>query len=221
MPETRGAAWRAVSARAALSLLVTVILVAARVSPVVAQGDSETDSTSLAERPFVPGGIYDKPFIVRTGRANLGGYLDAQARYAREAGVSEFTFLLQRLNLFVFAPVSERVRVAAEIEFEDGGEEVKIELGIVDFEIHPSATFRAGILLSPLGRFNLAHDSPANELTDRPLVSTEILGVTLSEPGMGFLGTLYPSERSRITYEAYLTNGFDDGVLTEGEGGAS
>lgn len=197
--------------------VVTTVLATFAAYPAAAQNDSGAAPDSL-ERPFVSGGIYDKPFIVQTGRASLGGYLDAQARYTRDAGVGEFTFLLERLNLFVFAPVSERVRVAAEIEFEDGGEEVKIELGIVDFEIHEAATFRAGILLSPLGRFNLAHDSPANELTDRPLVSTEIIGVTLSEPGMGFLGAFYPSGRSRVTYEAYLTNGFDDGVLTEGEG---
>jgi hypothetical protein len=203
---------------ASLSLLTTVMVLAVHARVAVAQSDSLTVSQERADRPFVPGGIYDKPFIVRTGRASLGGYVDMQARYGRENGVAEFTFLLERLNLFVFAPVSERVRVAAEIEFEDGGEEVKIELGIVDFEIHPAATFRAGILLTPLGRFNLAHDSPANELTDRPLVSTEIIGVTLSEPGLGVLGTFYPGERSRITYEAYATNGYDDGVVTEGEG---
>ncbi len=201
-----------------MRMLATAILLAAQASPVIAESAAVEDSLARAERPFVPGGIYDKPFIVRTGRASLGGYVDAQARYARDDGVAEYTFLLERLNLFVFAPVSERVRMAAEIEFEDGGEEVKIELGIVDFEIHPAATFRAGILLTPLGRFNLAHDSPANELTDRPLVSTQIIGVTLSEPGMGLLGTFYPSERSRITYEAYATNGYDDGVVTEGEG---
>lgn len=215
---TRRDVARGTSAGAIPSFVVTTILVAACVSVAVAQGDSWSAPQDSVERPFVPGGIYDKPFIVETGRASLGGYVDLQGRYGRAAGVSEFTFLLERLNLFVFAPVSERVRVAAEIEFEDGGEEVRVELGIVDFEIHPAATFRAGILLSPLGRFNLAHDSPANELTDRPLVSTAIIGVTLSEPGMGFLGTFYPSEHSRITYEAYATNGFDDGVIAEGEG---
>ena len=46
---------------------------------------------------------------------------------------------------------------------------------MIDFEVHPALNFRGGIILSPLGRFNLAHDSPANELTDRPLVSTAAL----------------------------------------------
>lgn len=166
-------------------------------------------------RPFVAGGIYDKPFLLNVDeRAVFGGYLDAQSRHERTEGFkSETTFKLQRLNLFAFASLSDRVRIASEIEFEDGGKEVKIELAVVDFEIHPALTFRGGMLLSPLGRFNLAHDSPANELTDRPLVSTEIIPTTLSEPGMGFLGSFFPSEKSRITYEAYLVNGFDEGIV--------
>ena len=60
---------------------------------------------------------------------------------------------------------------------------------------------RGGMLLSPLGRFNLSHDSPLNEFTDRPLVSTEILGVALSEPGFGALGPFGLSTTGRITYE--------------------
>lgn len=192
---------------------LTLLFLFAVVGPAAAQ---ETDATE--ERPFVTGGVYDKPFIVESSRASFGGYLDAQYRYERTDGIPESSFILQRFNLFAFAPVSERVRVAAEIEFEDGGEEVKIELAIVDFEIHPSVSFRGGMLLTPLGRFNLAHDSPTNELTDRPLVSTEIIGVTLSEPGMGFYGSFYPANRWRITYETYLVNGYDDGVVTGGEG---
>ena len=74
-------------------------------------------------------------------------------------------------------------------------------------------TFRGGIILSPLGRFNLAHDSPTNELTDRPLVSTEIIPTALSEAGMGFYGAWYPTGQSRVTYEVYGVNGFGDGVI--------
>ena len=133
-------------------------------------------------RPLVRGGIYDKPFLAHLGEsAALGGYLDAHFRYLRTDGATdEMTFKLQRINLFTYASLSDRIRVASEIEFEDGGQEVKVELAIVDFEIHPALTFRGGIILSPLGRFNLAHDSPANDLTDRPLVSTEIIPTTLS-----------------------------------------
>jgi hypothetical protein len=41
-----------------------------------------------------------------------------------------------------------------------------------------------------------------------------IIPTTLSEAGVGFFGTMYPSESSVLTYEAYVVNGFDAGLLT-------
>jgi hypothetical protein len=115
--------------------------------------------------------------------------------------------------------VSDFVRIGAEIEFEEGGSEIKLEYAAIDFLIHPRFALRGGMLLSPLGRFNLAHDSPLNEFTDRPLVSTELLGTALSEPGVGALGYVPVGGMGRITYEAYLTNGFHDGLITNSEAG--
>jgi hypothetical protein len=74
------------------------------------------------------------------------------------------------------------------------------------------------MILSPLGRFNLAHDSPLNPFTDRPLVSTEILGVALSEPGLGVLGSIRLGDIARVTYELYGVNGFNAGVLETSSG---
>jgi len=166
-------------------------------------------------RPLVEGGIGDKPFVEgQVGKTRLGGYTEAHFRYGRSDGITEeITFVAKRFNLFTYTPVSDRLRVASEIEIEEGGEEIKLEIAALDFEIHPALTFRGGVILSPLGRFNLAHDSPANDLTDRPLVSTEIIGTALSEAGMGFYGALYPSANARIAYEIYGVNGFDDGVI--------
>jgi len=177
--------------------------------------------TTMIDRPFVTGGIYDKPYITRLrGRASIGGYAETAFRFEREAGFkNEMSFGVERFNLFAFAPVSDRVRLAAELEFEEGGGEINLELAIIDFELHPAMTFRGGILLSPLGRFNLAHDSPANEVNDRPLVSTEIIPATLSEPGMGFLGSIHPAAPWRVTYEAYLVNGFHGGIINDSPNG--
>ncbi len=183
-------------------------------------------STAIAgaqdrERPLVKGGIGDKPFIVRTGsNTSIGGYAEAHFRYERAEGFTEeITFEPKRFNLFTYTPVSERVRVSSELEFEEGGEEIKIEIAVIDFEVHTALTFRAGIILSPLGRFNLAHDSPSNDLTDRPLVSTQLIPTALSEGGMGFYGAFYPNAQSRITYEIYGVNGFDDGIILADEAG--
>ena len=174
------------------------------------------DTTRTPERPFVEGGVYDRPYLTRLlGRTAIGGYAEAHTRLERVDGVTEeFGFRIQRWNLFTATQVSDFIRIGAELEFENGTEEIKLEYAAIDLAIHPSLAFRAGMVLSPLGRFNLSHDSPRNEFTDRPLVSTEILGVALSEPGLGALGRFGLGGSRRLTYEVYATNGFTDGLLT-------
>jgi hypothetical protein len=172
-------------------------------------------------RPFVRGGVYDKPFQTRLlGRTAIGGYAEAHARYERVDGVRDDAgFEAKRFNLFANARVSDFVRFAAELEFEDGGREILLEFAAIDLRIHPALTLRGGMILSPLGKFNLSHDSPLNEFTDRPLVATEILGVALSEPGFGILGQLPAGRAGRLTYELYATNGFHDGLIAGAEDG--
>jgi hypothetical protein len=174
------------------------------------------DSTLVDERPFVTGGQWDKPYLTTLlGRIAIGGYVEAHARYEREDGVrSALGFEAKRFNLFASSRVSDLVRFGAELEFEEGAEEIKLEFATVDLMVHSALGFRAGMLLSPLGRFNLAHDSPLNEFTDRPLVSTEVVGVALSEPGLGAFGVLpLAGGSARLTYEIYAVNGFHAGVV--------
>jgi len=192
-------------------LAVSLVLIATSAGAQV-RDTVRADST----RPFVRGGVYDKPYQTRLlGRTAIGGYAEAHARYERVDGITGgLGFEAKRFNIFTSTRVSDFVRMAAELEFEEGGEEVKLEYAAIDVRIHPALTLRGGMLLSPLGRFNLSHDSPLNEFTDRPLVSTEILGVALSEPGFGILGQLPAGRQGRVTWEAYFTNGFHDGLIT-------
>ncbi len=190
-----------------------VALVVAAAAPLAAQ--DTTRAQRPAERPFVEGGQYDRPYLTRLlGRTAVGGYAEAHARYERADGVTEEAgFSARRWNLFTATQVSDFVRIGAELEFEDGTEEIKLEYAAIDFGIHPAFSLRAGMLLSPLGRFNLAHDSPRNEFTDRPLVSTDLLGVALSEPGLGAFGRFALAGDARVTYEVYAVNGFDEGLI--------
>lgn len=192
---------------------ITLGLVLAVATPAFAQQRDTVRADST--RPFVRGGVYDKPYQTRLlGRTAIGGYAEAHARYERVDGLIEDAgFELKRFNLFTSTRVSDFVRIAAEVEIEEAGEEIKLEYAAIDVRIHQLLTVRGGMLLSPLGRFNLAHDSPLNEFTDRPLVSTEILGVALSEPGFGVLGQAPVGGQGRLTWEAYMTNGFDDGLI--------
>ncbi|HHT9119992.1 MAG TPA: hypothetical protein ACFYD3_05550 [Candidatus Hypogeohydataceae bacterium YC41] len=179
-------------------------------------------------------GIYTKPFLRRAGRNTyLGGYMDASYRM-QQSGKDRFEVL--RFVPFIYADVSDRVKVASEIEFEHGGAaekegvrgdaatdvngksvpildgEAKLEFATIDFQIKEWINMRAGIILVPLGKFNLVHDAPLQELVDRPLVDTFIIPTTLSQAGMGFFGTLYPTEMSKLDYEIYATNGFGNDI---------
>ena len=200
----------ALPARTAALVGLVCASMLAHVTPALAQRDTTVKDT--VERPFVRGGVYDKPYLARLGgRTTIGGYAEAHARWERVDGKrDEAGFEAKRFNLFTNARVSDFVRIGAELEFEDGGSEIKLEYAAIDLRIHPALTLRGGMLLSPLGKFNLAHDSPLNEFTDRPLVSTELLGVALSEAGFGAFGQVGFARTGRFTYEVYATNGFHD-----------
>jgi len=170
-------------------------------------------------RPEQPGGIDDKPYVTSVGDvASLGGYMDMEFEWNGDAT----TFDQHRFVPFITGYVSDRVTVSAEIEFEHGGNveeggEVKLEYAVADFRFTEALNFRGGVILSPLGSFNLLHDSPLNDLTERPTVSRQIIPSTLSESGMGFFGTAYPGEESVLSYQAYLVNGFNEDIV-DGDG---
>ena len=179
-------------------------------------------TTASAEpRPGVSGGITDKPYLSRGGSTiMLGGYMDQEFEWNEGAGN---TFDAHRFVPFITAHVSDRVVVSTEIEFEHGGNpdtdgEIKLEYAVMDFQLNDKLNYRGGVILSPLGLFNLRHDSPLNDLTARPIVDRQVMPSTLSEAGMGFFGTAYPSDETAVSYEVYLVNGFDEGVL-DGEDG--
>lgn len=161
----------------------------------------------------VQGGIYNRPFLASMGRTAVGGYVEGNTNYFREDGISEgFSMELRRFNIFLFSSIGSRIRFISELEFEDGAEEIALETALVDFIVNPSFVLRAGVLLPPVGAFNVNHDSPRWDFIDRPLVSTEIIPATLSEVGFGAHGRLFPRGFS-VTYDAYLTNGLGDGVI--------
>ena len=167
---------------------------------------------------MVQGGIYQRPFLVSAGRTAVGGYAEGNANYFRTDGVSEgFSMELRRFNIFLFSSVGRRLRFISELEFEHGTEEIALETALVDFTVNPSFILRAGILLPPIGAFNVNHDSPRYDFVDRPLVSTSIIPSTLSEVGFGAHGRLAPPGFS-LSYDAYLVNGLGDGVILNGTG---
>ena len=166
--------------------------------------------------------LYQKPFILKFGNLQLGGYTDVSYEIERENGITEeATFKANRFNIFAYSRLFNRATIFGEIEFEEGGGEIALEIAQFDFEFSEALSLRAGILLPPLGRFNVNHDSPKNDFTKRPLVSTELIPSTLSEAGAGIFGNIYLPDRMRLNYGVYLTNGFNDGIILNSPGNTS
>ena len=167
-------------------------------------------------------GIYDKPYLTGAGGGvAVGGYMDMELEIP-EDGVT--TFDQYHFVPFITGYVSDRVTVSAEIEFEHGGQvegggggdgEIKVEYAVMDYRFSDGLNFRGGVVLSPLGSFNVLHDSPLNDLTERPLVDRQLVPSTLSEAGMGFFGDLAAGDEGELDYEVYLVNGFNEGIIDD------
>ena len=151
--------------------------------------------------------IYARPFVA-SPKAILGGYVDFEYINKANDGRSS-NFDNHRLVPFIYADVSEHVKFAAEIEIENGND-LRVEFATIDYLVTEPVNLRAGILLLPLGKFNLLHDSPLRDLTERPIVNRRIIPTTLHQPGVGFYGTFYPTRLSQLNYEIYATSGFTD-----------
>ena len=173
---------------------------------------------SQADSTLAQGGIYDRPFIGSASSTSIGGYVEGNSNYFVDEGITEgLSMELRRFNIFLFSAISPRVRFISELEFEHGTEEIALETALVDVQIRPSFTLRAGILLPPIGYLNQNHDSPRWNWIDRPLVTTGIVPSTLSEVGFGAYGRGVMGS-TIVSWDAYLTNGLSDGVISNATG---
>jgi hypothetical protein len=152
-------------------------------------------------------------------QTTLGGY--GEFSFAKYPG-QDSTFDPRRFVVFLYSPLTQRISVATEVEWEHGGTpikqdgqaglgDVRLEFSVLDFKLWDALTLRAGVLLMPLGRLNVNHDAPSLELTDRPLVDTYIIPSTWSELGAGLTGRVNTGP-VLLSYELYVVNGLDSAI---------
>ncbi len=162
--------------------------------------------------------IYNRPFLT-AGKLPIaiGGYLEANTQYAGTDGVSDgLSFQMRRMTLFFSSTIARKIKFLSEMEFEDGTKEINIEYAAMDIEFNPLLNLRGGIIMNPIGAFNQNHDGPRWDFIDRPISATSIIPATLSNVGFGLHGK-YFSHHFILGYEAYLTNGFDDKIISNEE----
>jgi hypothetical protein len=162
--------------------------------------------------------VYNRPFLsVGKLPVALGGYVEANWQHLGTDGISEgHQFQMRRLTLFIASGISRRIKFLSEIELEDGTKEINIEFASIDFEFHPLLNLRGGVVMNPIGAFNQNHDGPKWEFIDRPVSATQLLPATWSNVGFGLYGKLYQNNFV-YAYEFYLTNGFDDQIISNAE----
>ena len=171
------------------------------------------------------GGV-EKPLL----GAQIGGYFSLE--YFDPEGADPF-FDQHRLVLQLAARVSDFVEFDSEIEFEGGGadasfltgQEILVEYAELRIDLTGGsesllgdfAVLKAGLILVPFGKFNVIHDDPLNDLTDRPLL-TNILPIPFDQPGVGLAGDL-PLGPIAFNYDVALIQGLDDGISNSGARG--
>ena len=197
-----------------ISIIISSLAVFAQVDPALLRRVPK-DTSGLKMNMDA---VYNRPFL-ELGKlpVALGGYVEANYQYLQENGISEgHQFQMRRLTLFVSSSIYKRIRFLSEIEFEGGTSEINIEFAAVDFEFAPLLNFRGGVIMNPIGAFNQNHDGPKWEFVDRPIAATQMLPATFSNVGFGLYGKK-SSGNWVIGYEAYLTNGFNDKIISNSE----
>ncbi len=163
--------------------------------------------------------VYNRPFLTM-GKfpVAVGGYVEANSSYFGTDGVTEgLSFQIPRLTIFLSSSIKKRIKFLSEIEFEEGGKEINIEFASMDIELHPLLNLRGGVIMNPIGAFNQNHDGPKWEFISRPFSATTIIPSTWSNVGFGVFGK-YAKNNFVWAYEAYLTNGFDDKIISNAQG---
>ncbi|HEV8522905.1 MAG TPA: hypothetical protein VGQ71_00280, partial [Terriglobales bacterium] len=102
------------------------------------------------------------------------------------------------------------VKFANELEGNSGAE-IGIEQLWAQFDLGKGQALRGGLILPPLGRFNLLHDDdywdiPRRTLVDRnaPVVPVK---VAWRELGLGLVGSLNIGSTAKLDYQLYAMNG--------------
>lgn len=148
--------------------------------------------------------------IYRTERGlSIGGYgellyqkFDGERDNGTASGRTD-TFDLLRGVLYFGYKLNDRWLLNTEIEYEHAGSEVSVEFAYLDYLWRPEASFRAGLLLVPMGFINELHEPTVFLGANRPDVERLIIPTTWRENGFGLFGEAGP-----VSYRAYVVNGF-------------
>lgn len=165
----------------------------------------------------------------------IGGYGSVRFE-TNDAPGSAAGFTFRRFVLTTDARLSSRLRVHSETEFErlhsievekkvnagggleleqtvegNSGGEISMEQMWGQYNFAENHGIRAGVVLPPLGRFNILHDDDYWDLPRRTLVDRDAAVIPVKsawrELGAGLVGGFNLGRGAKLDYEFYLLNG--------------
>ncbi|NLK92887.1 MAG: hypothetical protein GX273_07110 [Bacteroidales bacterium] len=148
----------------------------------------------------------------KENKLNIGGY--GEVHYNQPFGNNKQELGqvdVHRMVLFLGYNFSSNTQFVTEIEYEYANE-LWIEQLFLQQKINPSISFRAGLLLIPMGIINEYHEPTTFHGVERPLIDNKIAPSTWREIGFGLTGNILPIN---LKYQAYLVNGLN-GYDTKG-----
>ena len=123
-----------------------------------------------------------------------------------------------KMELLISGQFHNRIRFYNEIDLGVPHGTAELEQGYVDLLLAQPFNVRAGVLLTPFGKFNLDHFDPRQDLTDRPVVARRITPTTWSDLGVGAFGLVPLGDTVKATYEIQVINGLTDRFTAMAQG---
>lgn len=169
-------------------------------------------------------------------RLHIGGYGSLRFEANDSAGAAK-GFTLRRFVVTTDARITDRLRIYSETELErlfgievekratataggltlkqgvegNNGGEISLEQAWGQYNFTPNHGLRAGVVLAPVGRFNLHHDDDYWDLPRRTLVDRDapVLPVKSAwrDLGAGLVGGFRLGGQARLDYQAYVLTG--------------
>jgi hypothetical protein len=146
-----------------------------------------------------------------TERTTIGGY--GEVHYVNPSGPgTPATVNIPRFVIYLAHSFDERLSFRSELELEDArieggqpGGEVSLEQAYIDYRLGAPLTFRAGLVLVPVGIINETHEPPTFNGVTRPEFDNVIIPTTWRDIGIGVIGQIPGTEG--LSYRAFLLNG--------------
>lgn len=136
----------------------------------------------------------------------VGGYGEVHYNQLLDGSTyNNGTLDVHRVVMFFGYNFNEKTQFISELEFEHVVE-VYVEQAFLQHKLNSFLTFRAGLMLIPMGIINEYHEPTTFNGVERPLIDTYITPTTWREIGFGVTGNVLPAS---IKYQAYVMNGFN------------